>query len=61
MRSHSDELSTWVILSGAKDVTAASLITLRKQRDTNSVSEVRRFVRDDGCPTRHHALYTERL
>jgi hypothetical protein len=40
-------LSTRVILSGAKDLTPVSLITLRKQRDTSSVGEVPHFVRDD--------------
>jgi hypothetical protein len=36
MRRHPDELSTLVILSGAKDLTRAKLITLRKQRDSKS-------------------------
>jgi hypothetical protein len=40
-------LSTRVILSGAKDLTPISLITLRKQRDANSVGEVPHVVRDD--------------
>ena len=50
MRSPSDKLPSVVILSGAKDLTPASLITLGKQRDTNSVGEVPHSVRDDVHP-----------
>jgi hypothetical protein len=51
-------LSTWVILSGAKDLTLASLITVRIQRDANFVGEVPHFVRDEPRSTRHRALFT---
>jgi hypothetical protein len=50
MRSHSDKLPSVAILSGAKDLTPASLITLGKQRDTNSIGEVPHTVRDDVRP-----------
>jgi hypothetical protein len=58
MRSHSHKLATLVILSVAKDLTQASLITLGKQRDTNSVGEVPHFVRDDARPMRRGVLLT---
>jgi hypothetical protein len=57
MRSRSYKLATLVILSGA-DLTQASLITLGKQRDTNSVGDVPHFVRDDARPMRHGLLLT---
>ena len=41
------KFSRRVILSPAKDLTQASLITLIKHRDTNFVGEVPHFVRDD--------------
>ncbi len=58
MRSRSYKLATLVILSGAKDLTQASLITLGKQHDTNSVVDVPHFVRDDARPMRHGLLLT---
>jgi hypothetical protein len=56
MRSHPDKLPGMVILSGAKDLTPASLITLGKQRDTNSVGELPHFVRDDARPMQRALL-----
>jgi hypothetical protein len=50
MRSHSDKLPGVDILGGAKNLTPASLITLGKQRDTNSFGEVPHSVRDDVRP-----------
>ena len=61
MRGCSYNFSTWVILSGAKDLTQASLITLEKQRDANSVGVVANFVRDDTCPTRDRMLFATLL
>jgi hypothetical protein len=61
MRCRSYKFSTWVILSRAKDLTQASLITLEKQRDANSVDEVpllRLRDRDDLRSTRGGALFT---
>jgi hypothetical protein len=58
MRSHPDKLPGVVTLSGAKDLTPASLITLGKQRDTNSVVEVRHFVRDDARPMQRGLFLT---
>jgi len=58
MRNHFYKLSRWVILSAAKDHPQASLITLRKQRGTNSVGEVPHFVRDAARSVRHRALFT---
>jgi len=58
MRSHFYKPPTWVILSGAKDLTQALLITLRERRDTTSVHEVSRLVRDDPRSTRHRVLFT---
>jgi hypothetical protein len=56
MRSHLDKLPGVVILRGAKHLTPASLITLGKQCDTNSVGEGPDFVRDDGRPTQRGLL-----
>jgi hypothetical protein len=58
MRSHPDKLPGVFILSGAKDLTQASLITLRIQRDTNSVGEIPHFVRDDAGPMQRDLLLT---
>jgi hypothetical protein len=58
MMSHATKLSTRVILSVAKDLPQTFLITLRTQRDTNSVGEVPHSVRDDPRSTRHGALFT---
>ena len=61
MRRRFYKFSTWVILSGAKDVTQAWLITLEKQRDANSVGEVplpRLRGRDDPRSTRGAVLFT---
>ena len=58
MRSHPDKLPGVFILSGEKDLTQASLITLRIQRDTNSVGEIPHFVRDDARPMRRDLLLT---
>jgi hypothetical protein len=58
MRSHPDKLPGVLILSGAKDLTQASLITLRIQRDTNSVGEIPHFVRDDARPMQRDLLLT---
>jgi hypothetical protein len=58
MRSHPDKLPGVVILSGAKDLTPASLITLGKQRDKKSVGEVPHFVRGDACPMQRGLLLT---
>jgi hypothetical protein len=57
MRRCSYNFSTWVILSGAKDLTQASLITLEKQRDANSLGVVPHFVRDDTYSTRDRMLF----
>ncbi len=61
MRRCSYNFSTWVILSGAKDHTQASLITLEKQRDANSEGVVPHFVRDDTCSTRDRMLFATLL
>jgi hypothetical protein len=61
MRRCSYNFSTWVILSGAKDLTPASLITLEKQRDANSVGGVPHFVRDYTCSTRDRMLFATLL
>jgi hypothetical protein len=58
MRGHSHKVVTLVILNVAKDLTQAFFITLRTQRDTSSVGEVPRSVRDDQRSTRHGALFT---
>ena len=61
MRRRFYKFSAWVILSGAKDVTQAWLITLEKQRDANSVGEVplpRLRDRDDPRSTRGGVLFT---
>lgn len=52
MRCRFYKFSTWVILSGPKDLTQATLITREKQSDTNTVREVPYFVRDDPRSTR---------
>jgi hypothetical protein len=61
MRRGSYNFSKWVILNGAKDLAQASLITLEKQRDANSVGEVPHFVRDDTCSTRDRMLFATLL
>lgn len=61
MRRCSYNFSTWVILSGAKNLTQASLITLEKQRDANSEGVVPHFVRDDTCSTRDRMLFATLL
>lgn len=61
MRRRFYKFSTWVILSGAMDLTQASLITLEKERDANSVDEVplpRLRDRDDSRSTRGGVLFT---
>jgi hypothetical protein len=61
MRRRFYKFSTWVILSGAKDLTQAWLITLEKQRDANSVGEVplsRVRDRDDSRSTRGAVPFT---
>jgi hypothetical protein len=58
MRGHSHKVVPLVILSVAKNLTQAFLITLRTQRDTSSVGEVPHSVRDDQRSTRHGALFT---
>ncbi len=58
MRGHPHKVVTLVILSVAKNLTQAFLITLRTQRDTSSVGEVPHSVRDDQRSTRHGALFT---
>jgi len=61
MRCRFYKFSTWVVLSGAKDLTQASLITLEKQREANSVDEVpllRLRDRDDPRSTRGGVLFT---
>jgi hypothetical protein len=50
------QLSTWVILSGAKDLTQVKLITLAKQCDPSHVGEVPHFVRDDAFWVLRHVL-----
>jgi hypothetical protein len=57
MKDH--RLSTWVILSGAKDLTQTGLVALKKQRVTNSVGKVPHFVRDDARPRQHRALFAK--
>ena len=47
MRRRFYKFSAWVILSAAKDLTQATLITREKQSDTNAAREVPHFVRDD--------------
>jgi hypothetical protein len=61
MRRCSYNFSTWVILSGAKNLTQASLITLEKQRDTNSLGVVPHFVRDDTCSRRDRMVFATLL
>ena len=58
MRSHPAKLPGVVILSGAKELTPASLITLGKQRNANSVGKVPHFVRDDAHPIQRCLLLT---
>lgn len=61
MRPRFYKLFSWVILSGAKDLTQASLITLEKQRDANSACELplpRLRDRDDPRSTRGGVLFT---
>jgi hypothetical protein len=58
MRRRFYKFSTSVILSGAKDLTQATLITREKQSDTNAVREVPDFVRDDPRSTRSGVLFT---
>ena len=58
MSSHSGKLPTRVILSAAKDLTQASLITLRIQRKTSSVGEVPHSVRDDRRSTQRRVPFT---
>jgi hypothetical protein len=53
--------SAWFILRGAKDLRQASLITLGKQRDANSVGVVPHFVRDDTSSTRDRMLFATLL
>jgi hypothetical protein len=50
MKGHFYKLPRWVILSPAKDLTEALWITLRVQRDTNSVGEIPHSVRADPRP-----------
>ena len=50
MKGHFYKLPAWVILSAAKDLTEALWITLRVQRDTNSVGETLHSVRNDRRP-----------
>jgi len=61
MRRRFYNFFTWVILSGAKDLTQASLITLEKPRDANSVGVVPHFARDDTCSTRDRMLFATLL
>jgi len=61
MRRRSYNFSTWVILSGVKDLTQASLITLDKLRDANFVGVVPHFVWDDTCSTRDRMLFATLL
>ena len=58
MRRRFYKFSAWVILSGAKDLTQATLISPGKQSDTNTVREVPYFVRDDRRSTRGGVLFT---
>ena len=58
MRRRFYKLSIWVILSGAKDLTQATLISPGKQSDTSTVREVLHFVRDDPRATRGGVLFT---
>jgi hypothetical protein len=57
MRIHSYQFATLVILSVAKDLTQAFLITLRTQRATSSVGEVPHSVRDDARSARSRVRF----
>jgi hypothetical protein len=58
MRRRFYKFSTWVILSGAKDLTQPTLISREKQSDTNTVREVPHFVWDDPRSTQGGVLFT---
>ena len=61
MRRRFYKFSTWVILSGAKDLIQAWLITFEKQRDANFVGGVplpRLQDRDGPRSTRGGVLFT---
>lgn len=58
MTIHISKRNPSVILSRAKDLTKAALITVGQQRDPSFVGEVPHFVRDAPHSTRGSALLT---